>query len=169
MGWCAVLPRLSCARLGRCHPACLRCPGLGVWGPAGAVCARGCSRWRGPCARGALRRGGARCCYQPQPCNPNPNPNPDPNPTYVGYSRRLLTSATYCGYLRRCVRYSIGFWEVPYLSLTSSWCLIMHQLAPVLWLLYLRTAVHMGRSREAAVSLVSATLNCVGTTSLQML
>jgi len=83
--WCAVLPRPSCARLGRCHP---------------------------------IR-------------------------AYVA-------------------RDAIGFWEVPYLSLTSSWCLIVHQQAPVLWLLYSRTAVHMGRSREAAVSLVSATLNWVG-------
>ena len=47
--WCAVLPRPSCARLGRCHPT----------------------------------------------------------RAYVA-------------------RDAIGFWEVPYLSLTSSWCLIVH-------------------------------------------
>ena len=57
----------------------------------------------------------------------NPDPNPNPNPT-----RRLLTAATYCGYLLRlltsaCALSATG--GVPYLSLTSSWCLIVHQLA----------------------------------------
>ena len=38
VGWCAVLPRLSCARLGRCHPARLRCPGLSLGAGGGRMC-----------------------------------------------------------------------------------------------------------------------------------
>ena len=167
MGWCAVLPRLSCARLGRCHPARLRCPGLRLGAGGGRMCEGLLSVERAVCTWGFAV--GVPDAANPTP-NPtltltltpsiNPDPNPNPNPT-----RRLLTAATYCGYLLRlltsaCALSATG--GVPYLSLTSSWCLIVHQLAPVLRLLYLRTAVHMGRSREAAVSLVSATLNWVG-------